>query len=74
MKELKRFYKENADFREYVDRFVKSRKSSVDEVLSLVVTQEYAQYVKEANADKCKSEANRITKTVIPVACGVDES
>ena len=50
MGKYKTLYETNKDFKEYVDRFAKSKKKSVDIVLEWLITHEVGDfYIKEEN-------------------------
>ena len=54
MSELKlnMLYATNADFREYVDKCTKTYRKSIDEVLDLATTAEYALYLQNKGEGK----------------------
>lgn len=45
--DLRLLYQNNKDFKDYVDRCAKTRKMTIEEVLSLMLTRNYAEYLLE---------------------------
>lgn len=46
--ELYTLYRENNDFKEYVDRWCKNRDKSIFEAFNFVIVREYAKWLKES--------------------------
>lgn len=49
------FYSENALYQEYVDKFAKSNKITVDDALRMSIPQFVAEYIKDKEAGKIES-------------------
>lgn len=63
IEELRRYYKENEDFKAYVDKYSTKEEITPDQALTHAMVREAAAYYKEAIKGK-------LTETGIKVGCG----
>ena len=72
--DLKELYKNNADFKEYVDRCCKNTNMNVETALSQKIIEFYADYLRQEGRIQCKNTEPILKKSTTIVACGVDEN